>query len=38
MLDIKARAKFDAWDGKRGTSKDTAMEAYVALANRLAAS
>ena len=38
MLDIKARAKFDAWDGKRGTSKDTAMEAYVALADRLAAS
>lgn len=38
MLDIKARAKFDAWDGKRGTSKDTAMEAYVALADCLAAS
>jgi acyl-CoA-binding protein len=35
MLDIKGRAKFDAWDGKKGTSKDAAMEAYVALVDRL---
>jgi acyl-CoA-binding protein len=36
MLDIKGRAKFDAWEGKKGTSKDKAMEAYVALVDRLA--
>jgi diazepam-binding inhibitor (GABA receptor modulating acyl-CoA-binding protein) len=38
MLDIKGRAKWDAWDGKKGTSKDKAMEAYVALVDRLAGS
>jgi acyl-CoA-binding protein len=37
MLDLKGRAKFDAWDGRKGTSKDKAMEAYVALVDRLAA-
>jgi acyl-CoA-binding protein len=36
MLDLKGRAKFDAWEGRRGTSKDAAMEAYVALVDRLA--
>lgn len=36
MLDVKGRAKFDAWAGKKGTAKDKAMEAYVALVNRLA--
>ncbi len=36
MLDLKGRAKFDAWDGRKGTSKDQAMEAYVALVDRLA--
>ena len=36
MLDIKERAKFDAWTGKKGIQKDKAMEAYVALVDRLA--
>lgn len=35
MMDFKGRAKFDAWAGKKGTSKDQAMEAYVALVDRL---
>ena len=38
MLDIKGRAKYDAWAGKKGTSKDQAMEAYVALVDRLTGS
>jgi len=36
MLDIKGRAKFDAWSGKKGVSKDDAMKQYVALVDRLA--
>jgi acyl-CoA-binding protein len=35
MLDLKGRAKYDAWATKRGTSRDAAMEAYVALVDRL---
>ncbi|PKN32256.1 MAG: acyl-CoA-binding protein, partial [Deltaproteobacteria bacterium HGW-Deltaproteobacteria-20] len=35
MLDIKGRAKFDAWMGRKGMSKEAAMDAYVALVNRL---
>ncbi len=38
MLDLKGRAKFDAWEGRKGTSKEAAMEAYVALVDRLARS
>jgi acyl-CoA-binding protein len=37
MMDFKGRAKWDAWAKKKGTSKDAAMEAYVALVDRLAA-
>jgi acyl-CoA-binding protein len=37
MLDFKGRAKFDAWSARKGTSKDTASAAYVALVARLAA-
>jgi diazepam-binding inhibitor (GABA receptor modulating acyl-CoA-binding protein) len=37
MLDIKGRAKYDAWTGRKGTSKEAAMEAYVALVDRLVA-
>ncbi len=37
MLDIKGRAKFDAWSGKKGTSRDQAMQSYVALVDRLTA-
>lgn len=35
MLDIKGRAKYDAWADKKGLSRDAAMEAYVALVDRL---
>jgi acyl-CoA-binding protein len=35
MLDPKGRAKFDAWEGQKGKSKGSAMEAYVALVDRL---
>ncbi|MBL8920442.1 MAG: acyl-CoA-binding protein [Myxococcaceae bacterium] len=35
MLDLKGRAKYDAWAGRKGTSKDAAMQQYVALVNRL---
>ena len=37
MLDFKGRAKYDAWSGRRGTSKSAAMQAYVELVQRLAA-
>jgi acyl-CoA-binding protein len=36
MLDLKGRAKFDAWTKKKGTSKDAAMTQYVAVVDRLA--
>ncbi len=35
MLDLKGRAKFDAWTKKKGTGKDDAMTKYVALVERL---
>jgi acyl-CoA-binding protein len=35
LLDIKGRAKFDAWNGLEGMSKDAAMEAYVKLVDSL---
>jgi acyl-CoA-binding protein len=35
MLDVKGRAKHDAWAGQKGKSKDAAMTAYVALVARL---
>ncbi|HSK04170.1 MAG TPA: acyl-CoA-binding protein [Kofleriaceae bacterium] len=31
MLDLRGRAKYDAWAGRKGMSRDAAMEAYVAL-------
>jgi acyl-CoA-binding protein len=37
MLDVKGRAKHDAWAAKKGTSRQTAMDAYVALVDRLLA-
>ena len=37
MLDIKGRAKYDAWAGKKGMSQGEAMEAYVALVDTLQA-
>ena len=35
MLDFKGRAKYDAWEGKRGVAKDAAMQSYVALVEQL---
>ena len=35
MLDLKGKAKFDAWTGKKGLGKDAAMTQYVALVDRL---
>ncbi len=32
---FEARAKFTAWEGKRGTSKEDAMNAYIALVSKL---
>lgn len=37
MLDLKGRAKFDAWAGRKGTSRDEAMKTYVALVEKLVA-
>ena len=37
MLDLKGRAKYDAWAKTKGTSKDAAMTKYVALVDRLTA-
>ena len=36
MLDMKGRAKFDAWTKKKGFTKDDAMTKYAALVDRLA--
>ncbi|HZS36877.1 MAG TPA: acyl-CoA-binding protein [Polyangia bacterium] len=35
MLDFKGRAKYDAWKQHKGMQKEQAMEAYVALVDRL---
>ena len=35
MLDVKGRAKYDAWAGRKGLGKDAAMQQYVALVDRL---
>jgi diazepam-binding inhibitor (GABA receptor modulator, acyl-CoA-binding protein) len=35
MLDFKGQAKYDAWAKKKGTTKDAAMDAYVALVDEL---
>jgi acyl-CoA-binding protein len=37
MLNMVGRAKYDAWAGRKGMSKDAAMQAYVALVERLLA-
>lgn len=34
-LDLKGRAKYDAWETKKGMTADAAMQAYVNLVNRL---
>ena len=35
MTDFRGRAKFDAWTGRKGMSKDEAMRAYIAAASKL---
>ncbi len=35
-LDFKGRAKYDAWAARKGMAREAAMEAYVALVNKLA--
>jgi acyl-CoA-binding protein len=35
MLDFKGRAKYDAWQGKKGTNKEAAMQSYVTLVEQL---
>jgi acyl-CoA-binding protein len=36
MLDLKGRAKHDAWSARKGMSKDDAMRSYVETVDRLA--
>jgi diazepam-binding inhibitor (GABA receptor modulating acyl-CoA-binding protein) len=35
MMDFKGRAKFDAWAKLKSTSKEKAMEGYIALVESL---
>lgn len=35
MLDVKGRAKYDAWSGRNGTSADDARASYVKLVEKL---
>ena len=35
MFDMVGRAKFDAWEKKKGTSKNDAMKAYIKLVEKL---
>ncbi len=35
MMDFKGRAKYDVWAGKKGTGREAAKEAYVALVDKL---
>lgn len=37
-FDFKAIAKFDAWSGKKGKTKDEAMKEYIDLMGKLVAS
>jgi len=34
MLDLKGRAKFDAWAKLKGKTKDAAMEGYISLVGK----
>lgn len=36
MLDLRGRAKYDAWAKRKGTAKPAAMEAYIAMVDRVA--
>ena len=35
MLDVRGRAKHDAWAKKKGMTKDAAMQAYIAVVDRV---
>jgi acyl-CoA-binding protein len=35
LLDLKGRAKYDAWAGRKGVGKDAAMQQYIQLVDRL---
>uniref|UniRef100_A0AAY4AHY7 ACB domain-containing protein n=1 Tax=Denticeps clupeoides TaxID=299321 RepID=A0AAY4AHY7_9TELE len=35
MLDLKGKAKWKAWDSRKGMSKDEAMAAYISLAKEI---
>lgn len=35
MFDMVGRAKYDAWAGKKGMSKESAMQAYIDLVESL---
>ena len=37
VLDLRGRAKFDAWAGHRGQTRDAAMQVYIALVEKLLA-
>lgn len=34
MLDLRGRAKYDAWAKHKGMSRDAAMEAYISLVGK----
>lgn len=34
MMDLRGRAKYDAWAKRKGMTKAAAMEAYIALVDR----
>jgi acyl-CoA-binding protein len=34
-FDFKARAKYDAWEARKGMSQEVAMKAYIKLVNHL---
>jgi acyl-CoA-binding protein len=34
LLDVRGRAKYDAWAKHKGQTKDAAMEAYIALVGK----
>jgi acyl-CoA-binding protein len=36
FFDLRGQAKYDAWEARRGMSREAAMQAYVALVARLA--
>ena len=36
MMDFKGKAKWDAWNAKKGVSQDDAKAQYIALANKMA--